>query len=131
MSYSSASTEHAASRRLWFILVWLHRYLGVVLGLLMLAWFVSGIVMMYVPYPQRGESERTSALAPVPWSRCCNFSGVPLAGGNLIAAAQIENVADQPVLRLRSEARKSLPISRPDTSSPSATPKPNASPRSQ
>ena len=103
MSFPSASTEPAASRRLWFILVWLHRYLGVVLGLLMLAWFVSGIVMMYVPYPQRGESERTSALAAIPWSQCCNFSGVPLAGGNLIAAAQIENVADQPVLRLRSD----------------------------
>ena len=104
MSSLFSQTEHAAaSRHLWFILVWLHRYLGVVLGLLMLVWFASGIVMMYAPYPQRGETERVSALAPIPWSQCCNFSGVTLAGGNLIAAAQIENVADKPVLRLRSD----------------------------
>ena len=57
---------------------------------------------MYVPYPQRGEQERTSALAPIPWEQCCNFSGVTLAGGNLIEAAQVENVADRLVMRLRS-----------------------------
>ena len=89
-------------RRVWLTLVVLYRYLGVALGLLMLVWFLSGIVMMYVPYPQRGESERTSALAPIPWEQCCNFSGVTLAGGNLIEAAQVENVADRFVMRLRS-----------------------------
>jgi uncharacterized iron-regulated membrane protein len=88
---------------LWSTLVVLHRYLGVVLGVLMLVWFISGIVMIYVPYPQRGESERTAALAPIPWGPCCNFSGVPLAGGALVQAAQVENVADQPVLRLRAD----------------------------
>lgn len=100
---TSNASPRAARRRLWFALVILHRYLGVVLGLLMLAWFISGIVMMYVPYPQRGETERTAALAAIPWGPCCNFSGVPLAGGTLIQAAQLENVADQPVLRLRAD----------------------------
>ena len=111
MTFPSAASENLGprrnvARRLWFVLVVIHRYLGVVLGLLMLAWFISGIVMMYVPYPQRGETERTSALASIPWSRCCNFAGVPLAGGNLIEAAQVENVADQPVLRLRSDGKQ-------------------------
>ena len=92
----------AAGRRLWFALVVIHRYLGVTLGLLMLVWFASGIVMMYVPYPERGESDRTSALAPIPWAECCDFAGVTLAGGNLIDAAEVENVADKPALRLRS-----------------------------
>lgn len=87
---------------MWLTLVVLHRYLGVALGLLMLVWFLSGIVMMYVPYPQRGEQERLSALAPIPWEQCCNFSGVTLAGGNLIEAALVENVADRFVMRLRS-----------------------------
>ena len=106
MSRPDASTEapntRRRSRRLWTLLVVLHRYLGVALGLLMLVWFVSGIVMMYVPYPQRGETERTSALAPIPWSPCCNFSAVQLAAGTLIQAAQVENVADRVVMRLRS-----------------------------
>jgi hypothetical protein len=33
---------------LWRTLVILHRYLGIAVGLLMLIWFLSGIVMMYV-----------------------------------------------------------------------------------
>ena len=99
----SGATRRIANRRLWFTLVVLHRYLGVALGFLMLAWFISGIVMMYAPYPQRGETERLSALAPIPWSMCCSFSGVPLAGGALIQAAQVENAADRPVLRLRAD----------------------------
>ena len=112
MSFPSIPTENVsaprryAGRRLWFALVIIHRYLGVALGLLMLAWFVSGIVMMYAPYPQRGESERTSALASVPWARCCNFSGVLLAGGNLVEAAQIENISDRPALRLLSHGEQ-------------------------
>jgi len=35
---------------LWRAMVILHRYLGIAIGLLMAMWFVSGIVMMYVPY---------------------------------------------------------------------------------
>jgi uncharacterized iron-regulated membrane protein len=101
-SENVSAPRHEVGRRVWLTLVVLHRYLGVALGLLMLMWFLSGIVMMYVPYPQRGESERTAALAPIPWEQCCNFSGVTLAGGNLIEAAQVENVADRLVMRLRS-----------------------------
>ncbi len=36
---------------IWRILILLHRYLGVALGALMLLWFASGIVMLFVPYP--------------------------------------------------------------------------------
>ena len=32
----------------WRTLVTLHRYLGIAVGILMLLWFASGIVMMYV-----------------------------------------------------------------------------------
>ena len=52
---TTTAPRKEAGRRLWLTLVVIHRYLGVALGLLMLLWFVSGIVMMYVPYPQRGE----------------------------------------------------------------------------
>ena len=103
-SEKTSAPRNIVGRRVWLTLVVLHRYLGVALGLLMLVWFLSGIVMMYVPYPQRGEQERLSALAPIPWEQCCNFSGVTLAGGNLIETAQVENVADRLVMRLRSGA---------------------------
>ncbi|MFP5393576.1 MAG: PepSY domain-containing protein [Gammaproteobacteria bacterium] len=43
----------------------LHRWLGVAIGLVVLLWFGSGIVMMYVPYPELTEAERIAALAPI------------------------------------------------------------------
>ena len=43
---------------LWRATVITHRYLGIAIGLLMVMWFVSGIVMMYVPFPQVKEAER-------------------------------------------------------------------------
>lgn len=36
----------------------LHRWLGILFGLLILAWFLSGIVMLYVPYPSLTPVER-------------------------------------------------------------------------
>lgn len=44
---------------------WWHRWLGIVIGLLVLLWFGSGIVMMYVPYPELTEEERMGWLAPL------------------------------------------------------------------
>lgn len=43
----------------------LHRWTGVVLGLIMLVWFVSGIAMMYYPYPELSATERLAALPPL------------------------------------------------------------------
>jgi hypothetical protein len=53
----------ANSRNLiWQTLVVLHRYLGVAVGLLMVMWFVSGTVMMYVGPPRVTDEE----LPPIP-----------------------------------------------------------------
>lgn len=41
-----------------------HRWSGIVLGLVVAAWFGSGIVMMYYPYPVLTESERDELLEP-------------------------------------------------------------------
>lgn len=43
----------------------LHRWLGIAIGLLVLLWFGSGIVMMYVPYPKLSEQERMAWLPPL------------------------------------------------------------------
>lgn len=44
----------------------LHRWLGIALGLQMLLWFVSGVVMLYVPFPELTPAERLQRLQPVP-----------------------------------------------------------------
>lgn len=65
-----STTAHA---RRWLYLV--HRWLGIALGVVMLAWFVSGMVMLYVGYPKLTHEERLAGLPALPAQGCC----VPLA----------------------------------------------------
>jgi hypothetical protein len=80
----------------------LHRYLGIALCLLVAAWCLSGIVMMYVGFPNLSGAERVAALWPLDLTRCCDFAAVRIAAGNQpIDGFDVEMRADRPVLRLR------------------------------
>ena len=46
-------------------LYWTHRWLGIGGCLLFVMWFVSGVVMMYVGYPNLTDEERLAGLAPL------------------------------------------------------------------
>jgi hypothetical protein len=54
------STPLSSIKR-WTILT--HRWLGIAFCLLFAMWFVSGVVMIYVPYPRLTETERMGGLA--------------------------------------------------------------------
>lgn len=62
--------RHRAKR--WLFLT--HRWVGIVTCLLMLVWFLSGIVMMYVPFPQLEADERLAGLPRIDWR---NVAAVP------------------------------------------------------
>ncbi|MDZ4855922.1 MAG: hypothetical protein SGJ26_13850 [Nitrospirota bacterium] len=49
----------------------IHRVLGVGIGLLVVLWFGSGAVLLFVPYPSLTEVERFRWLAPLQLERCC------------------------------------------------------------
>ena len=76
----------------------LHRYLGIVFGLLMLVWFASGVVMLFVRWPEVGSEDRARGLAPIPWANCCAFG--EKQGAEIVAGARVEEMAGRPVLRL-------------------------------
>jgi uncharacterized iron-regulated membrane protein len=84
----------------WRTLVILHRYLGIAVGLLMLTWFLSGIVMMYVGFPHPGGAERLRALPLLDWQACCRIADGTVSDGQPIARAEIEMLRGIPVLRL-------------------------------
>src|SRR5580658_11316272 len=46
-------------------LILLHRWLGVAFCLLFAMWFASGIVMHFVPFPARTETDRVAGLADI------------------------------------------------------------------
>ena len=89
-------------------LILIHRYLGIGLGVLMALWCLSGIVMMYVPYPMILDSERVAALPPIKWAGCCKLDGADApAAAERIASFQLEVLGDVPVLRLSFAAGES------------------------
>ena len=53
------------SHRTARVLVYTHRWLGIVSGVLFIVWFVSGIVMMYARMPELDPQERLSRLPAI------------------------------------------------------------------
>jgi uncharacterized iron-regulated membrane protein len=53
--------------RTWLFVV--HRWIGIGTCLLFAMWFVSGLVMMYVAFPQLTEIERLAASPPIVWDK--------------------------------------------------------------
>jgi uncharacterized iron-regulated membrane protein len=84
---------------LWRTAVILHRYLGIAIGLLMAMWFVSGIVMMYVPFPRVADTERLRFQPPISWQLCCRYGA--LSDEAQVIRAQVENHFGVPAMRLR------------------------------
>ena len=62
----------------WIFLI--HRYGGLRSSLLMLMWCLTGIVMLYVPYPSLPDSERISALSPID---CASLLCLPMERGSV------------------------------------------------
>jgi hypothetical protein len=90
------------------ILFLLHRYLGIAVGLLMVMWCVSGVVMMYVSYPALDRAARLKHLAPIDWSGCCKISAALSADTDRVGQSQIEMLAGRPVLNLGNGSKHSL-----------------------
>ena len=93
---------------LWRTFIVTHRYLGVAVSVLMVMWFASGAVMMYVGFPHVTEDQRIRALTSIPWTACCRFGEWLIADDEHLLRAQIENLAGVPAMTLRR-------LGRPDT----------------
>jgi len=97
-SARSGSISHAIrwARRAIFLV---HRWLGVGIALLMAVWALSGVVMMYVAFPETTNDERLAGLAPLAVGECCAPLPPELAGAGALETASVEMLAGQPVLR--------------------------------
>jgi uncharacterized iron-regulated membrane protein len=80
------------------ILLVIHRYLAVAVGLLMALWCLSGFVMIYQPYPEFTAGERLAALTPLRLEGCCRTQFLP-ADDTPAGSFRIEMFNGKPVLR--------------------------------
>ncbi|HEV7357665.1 MAG TPA: PepSY domain-containing protein [Steroidobacteraceae bacterium] len=82
------------------LILLLHRYLGIGVGVLMVMWCLSGVVMMYVSYPALAESARLKALEPIAWNGCCTIPEALRTTPEAAGGSTIEMLAGRPVLFL-------------------------------
>jgi uncharacterized iron-regulated membrane protein len=91
-------------RRALRTLVLVHRYLGIALCLLFAMWFASGIVMLFVPYPELTSAERFKGLAPLNLSKCCVSPAAAYAKSGLtepLERMRLVMVLGRPVFQLQ------------------------------
>ena len=87
------------NNRMFRLLLLVHRYLGIAIGVIVALWCLSGFVMMYVQYPDLNEREYLAGLQTLDTSTCCIADEnvlEQLAGINEIS---VEMLAGLPVLR--------------------------------
>ncbi|MDM0019166.1 PepSY-associated TM helix domain-containing protein [Variovorax saccharolyticus] len=61
-------------------LIFVHKWLGISLALLFLMWFITGIVLYYVPFPNLSQAERRAGLQPLALDAGCCLSAEAAAG---------------------------------------------------
>lgn len=88
------------------VLVYTHRWLGIAGGLLFIAWFASGIVMMYARMPALGAGERLSRLPAIDPS---TLRMMPIAAGSDgLARLQLTTLEGRPVFRVTAKGQTHL-----------------------
>ncbi len=85
-------------------ILFLHRWLGIFVGLLMTIWCLSGFVMMYVDYPRLTPAEQLRGLAPLQLPAAAGLEKIGLPGDMPLAAARVEMMAGRPVLHIMPSA---------------------------
>jgi hypothetical protein len=88
-------------------LILLHRWLGVAFCLLFAMWFVSGIVMHFVPFPAFAEADRAVGLAPIDLARVEHGPAEALRSSGIENATRIRLIerSDGPVYLVPGSAR--------------------------
>lgn len=94
-----------------------HRWIGIAACLFFAMWFLSGLVMIYVPFPALSKAERLAGLPPVDWSQVRIPPGRVLRAAELDApprAFLLEMRADKPVWRVLPAEGKEIDIDAAD-----------------
>ena len=77
-------------------MTFLHRWLGVLLGLFFAMWFFSGMVMMYVPFPSISDRERLIYLPEI------NLEALNVSAAEALVTCGAERVTKMRVISINS-----------------------------
>jgi hypothetical protein len=96
------------------VLVYTHRWLGILSGVLFVVWFASGIVMMYARMPELGAAERLARLAEINPAFIRVLPAAPVEGD--ITRLAIGTLEGRPIFRVTSRGVTALSFA--DTGDP-------------
>ncbi|MEX0740736.1 MAG: PepSY domain-containing protein [Pseudohongiella sp.] len=82
------------------IILLIHRYLAVAVGLLMTLWCLSGFVMMYQSFPALSNDDRLAGLQTLDLSQCCDLADFAPHDETPVGNFRLEMLLGDPVLRL-------------------------------
>jgi len=87
----------SAATRLDRCLAWFHRWAGIVLSVLFFAWFASGIILLYVPFPALSEQARLADSESIDVTRVVVSPATALASLPQSEELALISVAGRPV----------------------------------
>jgi uncharacterized iron-regulated membrane protein len=99
-------------------LTWFHRWSGVVLCLLFIAWFASGAVLLFVPFPSLAERDRLAHSEPVDGSRLTQEPASVLAEAPETDQLVLVSVAGHPTYLAFAPDGKAIAVPGDDTPAP-------------
>ncbi len=88
------------------VLVYTHRWLGIVSGVLFVVWFVSGIIMMYARMPELSTVERLARLPAINATFIRTMPPAPAEGD--ITRLALGTLEGRPVFRVNARGRTGL-----------------------
>jgi hypothetical protein len=88
------------------VLVYTHRWLGIVSGVLFVVWFVSGIVMMYARMPALDPAERLARLPAINPATVRVMPPVPAEGE--VTRVTMGTLEGRPIVRVTARGRTQL-----------------------
>src|SRR5688572_16347038 len=100
------------------VILLVHRYLAIGVGLLMVLWCLSGFVMMYQSYPELSTEQRLNGLAPLELGQCCDVTALELDAAASAPGFRIEMLLGDPVLRLAGGRPGAAPVTNLRTGQP-------------
>lgn len=78
----------------------LHRWMGVIVGVVMTLWCLSGFVMLFVDYPRLLPAQQLRGLSPLHSLAGGSLARIALSPDTRLASARLEMAAGKPVLRV-------------------------------
>jgi sulfite reductase (NADPH) flavoprotein alpha-component len=107
-------------KRFQRVVITIHRWIGIGVCIMVMTWFISGLVLAYVPFPKMSAVEKLKYLRPINWNLVQVTPAQSLAAAHLAVfprEMRLEMSSGRPVYRIETWDRTNLTVAA-DTDEP-------------